>query len=68
MKNATGIRTWNSSEDFALSVLSTGIGAVTISEALALGGARLVSGLKALTKRKKAVVVFERGAYRAVAL
>lgn len=68
MKNAMGILTWNSAEDFALSVLANGIGAVTLSEALALGGSRLLGGLRALTKRKNAVVVFERGAYRAVSL
>lgn len=62
------VRTYSTAEDFAVAALTSGVGSLTVSEALALGGLRLLNGLRALTKRKAAVVTFERGAYRAVSL
>jgi len=51
-----------SAQDFAIGLLR--VGPLTCSEALALGGTRLVFALCQLTKHKAARVVYTGGTYR----
>lgn len=51
-------------QDFALALLASG--PLTVGEAATLGGTRLLTALKQLTKHKVAPVTYSAGAFRPV--